>query len=123
MKKYFLLTLLLFTIMACTKTVEVPLDQEITVYLSTDSKARVVLNAESAQYQLLKSWLNDNKDNWLSTSGRYAGGIYLTSAGYGIQVTDSKVVLYTDIAENPTAIYAQEIERTELKALKLLAQP
>ena len=57
-----------------------------------------------------------------STSGRYAGGIYLTSGQYGIQVTDSKVVLYANITDNPTAIYAQEIERSDLKTLKLLGK-
>jgi hypothetical protein len=33
-------------------------------------------------------------------------------------VTDSKVVLYSNISDKPTAIYAQEIERSDLKALK-----
>ena len=75
---------------------------------------------------MLNKWLAQHQENWLSTSGRYSGGIYLTTGGvdlgYGIQVTDSKVVLYANISDKPTAIYAQEIERSELKALKKLGK-
>jgi len=123
MKKYLLLIpLMLLTVMGCTKTVQVQLDNEVTVYLNANSKATIVLSPENTEYLLLKTWLAEHKDDWLSTSGRYSGGIYLTSDNYGIQITDSKVVLYTNITEKPTAIYAQEIERIELKALKDLGK-
>lgn len=92
--------------MWCTKTVEVELDAEVTVFLSEDSKAKLVLTKNNTEYRLLEKWFVQHKEKWLSTSGRYAGGIYLTSGSYGIQVTDSKVVLYSSITDNPTAIYA-----------------
>ena len=110
--------LLIFTMMGCSKTVEVKLDPEVIVFLSDNSKAKIVLTVKDDEYLILQQWLAQHKTQWLSTSGRYAGGVYLTSGDLGIQVTDSKVVLYTQITKNPTAIYAQEIARTDLKALK-----
>lgn len=110
--------LLIFTMMGCSKTVEVKLDPEVVVFLSDNSKSKIVLTAKDDEYLVLQQWLAQHKAQWLSTSGRYAGGVYLTSGNLGIQVTDSKVVLYTQITKNPTAIYAQEISRADLKALK-----
>jgi hypothetical protein len=123
MKKYLLiLSTLLFVLMGCSKSVDVQLDPEVTVFLSDTSKRNIRLTAKDAEYVMLKEWLEQNKASWLSASGRYAGGIYLTSGIYGIQVTDSKVVLYSGIADKPTAIYAQEIERSDLRALKDLGE-
>jgi hypothetical protein len=121
MKKYILvLSMLLLVLTGCSKLVDVQLDAEVTVFLSNSSEQKVQLTAKDAEYVMLKEWLALHKGDWLSTSGRYSGGVYLTSGNYGIQVTDSKVVLYTNITDKPTAIYAQEIERSDLKALKQL---
>lgn len=123
MKKHILiLSTLLLLLMGCSKSVDVQLDAEVTVFLSNGSEQKIRLTNNDAEYVMLKEWLEQNKANWLSTSGRYSGGIYLTSGKYGIQVTDSKVVLYSSITNKPTAIYAQEIERSELKALKNLGR-
>lgn len=121
MKKYILaLSALLLMLMGCSKLVDVQLDAEVTVFLSNGSEQKVQLTAKDVEYVMLKEWLALHKGDWLSTSGRYSGGVYLTSGHYGIQVTDSKVVLYTNIIDKPTAIYAQEIERSDLNALKQL---
>ncbi|MDX2368269.1 MAG: hypothetical protein QNK36_07690, partial [Colwellia sp.] len=104
----------------CSKSVDVQLDAEVTVFLSNGGEQRIQLTAKDAEYIMLKEWLEQNKASWLSTSGRYPGGVYLTSGNYGIQVTDSKVVLYSNIKDKPTAIYAQEIERSDLRLLKNL---
>lgn len=109
-------------LMGCSKLVDVQLDAEVTVFLSDGNDTKIQLTAQDPEYVMLKEWLEQHKANWLSTSGRYAGGIYLTSGNYGIQVTNSKVVLYSSITDKPTAIYAQEIERSELKALKDLGK-
>jgi hypothetical protein len=123
MKKYLLvLSTLLLVLMGCSKSVDVRLDAEVTVFLSDGSDKKVKLTAQNPEYIMLKEWLEQHKASWLSTSGRYSGGIYLTSGNYGIQVTDSKVVLYSSITEQPTAIYAQEIERIDLRALKDLGK-
>ncbi len=123
MKKYLLvLSTLLFVLMGCSKSVDVQLDEKVTVFLSDGSNRKIQLNAQNPEYIMLKEWLEQNKANWLSASGRYSGGIYLTSGSYGIQVTASKVVLYTSITDKPTAIYAQEIERIDLRALKDLGK-
>lgn len=121
MKKYILvLSILLLVLTGCSKLVDVQLDPEVTVFLSNGAEQKIQLTAKDAEYVMLKEWLEQHKADWLSTSGRYSGGVYLTSGNYGIQVTDSKVVLYSSIKDNPTAIYAQEIERSDLKALKQL---
>jgi len=123
MKKYLLsLSMLAFLLIGCGKSVEVPLDPEVVVFLSAGSTETIRLTESDVEYAILKAWLEQHQTSWLSTSGRYAGGIYLTSGQYGIQVTDSKVVLYANITNNPTAIYAQEIARSDLKALKLLGK-
>ena len=123
MKKYVLnLSMLALLLIGCGKSVEVPLDPEVVVFLSAGSTETVRLTEDDAEYAILKAWLEQHQTSWLSTSGRYAGGIYLTSGQYGIQVTDSKVVLYANITDNPTAIYAQEIARSDLKTLKLLGK-
>jgi len=121
MSKYILvLSTLLLVLTGCSKSIDVQLDAEVMVFLSNAAQKKIPLTAKDAEYVLLKEWLAQHKAGWLSTSGRYSGGVYLTSGEYGIQVTDSKVVLYTSITDNPTAIYAQEIERSDLKELKNL---
>lgn len=123
MKKTILvLTTLLFMLMGCSKPIDVQLDTEVTVFLSNGSDQKIQLTARDAEYVMLKEWLAQHKASWLPASGRYPGGIYLASGGYGIQVTDSKVVLYSDIADKPTAIYAQEIERSDLRIVKDLGK-
>lgn len=121
MKKHLLILSALLMFMGCSKVVDVQLDPEVTVFLSS-SEEKVHLTSSDAEYLMLKQWLEQHKTSWLSTSGKYSGGIYLTSGNYGIQVTDSKVVLYSSIENNPTAIYAQEIERSDLRALKDLSK-
>jgi len=114
------LSILLLMLMGCSKLVDVQLDPEVTVFLSNSGGQEIQLTAKDAEYIMLQEWLEQNKAGWLSTSGKYSDGVYLTSGDYGIQVTDSKVVLYTSITDKPRAIYAQEIERSDLKALKKL---
>ncbi|UUO23880.1 hypothetical protein FGD67_12070 [Colwellia sp. M166] len=123
MKNYLLvLSTLLLLLTGCSKSVEVQLEPELTVFVSAGSDKTIQLTKQDAEYIMLSEWLVQNKADWLPTSGRYAGGIYLTSGNYGIQVIDTKVVLYSSITDNPTAIYAQEIERSDLRALKDLAK-
>ncbi|NQY88561.1 MAG: hypothetical protein HRT51_12610 [Colwellia sp.] len=123
MKKYVLvLSTLLLLLTGCSKLIDVQLDTEVTVFLSNNGEKQIPLTAKDAEYVMLKEWLEQHKAGWLSTSGRYSGGVYLTSGNYGIQVTDSKVVLYSSIRDNPRAIYAQEIERSDLRALKNLGK-
>jgi hypothetical protein len=117
-KNILVLSILLLMLMGCSKLVEVQLDPEVTVFLSDGDKQKIQLTAKDAEYIILEEWLKENKAGWLSTSGIYSGGVYLTSDNYGIQIIDSKVVLYTSITDKPRAIYAQEIERSDLKELK-----
>lgn len=119
-KNILVLSTLLLMLMGCSKLVDVQLDPEVTVFLSNSGGQQIELTEEDAEYIILQEWLEQNKADWLSTSGKYSDGVYLTSGHFGIQITDSKVVLYTSITDKPRAIYAQEIERSDLKELKSL---
>jgi hypothetical protein len=119
-KNILVLSTLLLMLMGCSKLVDVQLDPEVTVFLSNSGGQQIELTEEDAEYIILQEWLEQNKADWLSTSGKYSDGVYLTSGNFGIQITDSKVVLYTSITDKPRAIYAQEIERSDLKELKSL---
>lgn len=121
MKIKILLTLtLVLTLMACSKTVDIKLEPEVTAFLSSASESKVKLTQADEAYKELSNWLVKNNDGWLATSGRYPDGVYIVSGNYGIQVIEFKVVIYSNIKTDPQAIYAQEINRTELKAIKSL---
>ena len=121
MKTKILLTLtLILTLMGCSKTVDIQLEPEVTAFLSPASESKVKLTQADEAYKELSSWLDKNNDGWLATSGRYPDGVYIVSGNYGIQVIEFKVVIYSNIKTDPQAIYAQEIDRTELKIIKSL---
>jgi len=113
-----LIILSIFTLMGCTKTIDIELDSEVRLYLSDDKDKKIYLDAKDEAYVVLNQWLKENSSNWLSTSGKYRGGVYLTSGGYGIQVTKNNVILYSINYEQPRAIYVQEIGRNELNEIK-----
>ncbi|MDX2367646.1 MAG: hypothetical protein QNK36_04470, partial [Colwellia sp.] len=62
MKKYILvLSTLLLVLMGCSKSVDVQLDAEVTVFLSNGGEQRIQLTAKDAEYIMLKEWLEQNK--------------------------------------------------------------
>jgi hypothetical protein len=113
-----LLVVLVFLLQACSQSVDVVLEPEVSVYISSDSQREINLTANEAPYIELQNWLDAHKEGWHSTSGRYADGIYIASGEWGVQVIDSHVVLYTTAKAKPSAIYIQKLEKGKLSALQ-----
>ncbi len=113
MRKIFFI-LSLFVLVSCSKALDVPLDPEVSVYLSNDSEKIIQLTAKDKEYLVLQEWLTEHSSDWHPTSGRYPGGIYLTSGSYGIQITETQVVLYSINHPKPKAMYIQKIGKGEL---------
>jgi len=122
MKQVLLVVLSALLLVSCSKPFEIQLDPEVTVFISDESKQNVQLTAENQEYVNLNNWLRENNDSWQITSGQYDEGVYLTSGDYGIQVTDSHVIIYTDIKRKPKALYIQRVGRDELLGLKQMAK-
>lgn len=122
MKQVLLVVLSALLLVSCSKPFEIQLDPEVTVFISDESKQNVQLTAENQEYVNLNNWLRENNDSWQTTSGQYDEGVYLTSGDYGIQITDSHVIIYTDIKRKPQALYIQRVGRDELLGLKQMAK-
>lgn len=122
MKKILLSILSALLLVSCSKPLEIQLDPEVTVFVSPASEQTVTLTAENNEYNNLNNWLRENSDGWQTTSGRYEDGVYLTSGEYGIQITNSHVIIYNDIKRKPQAIYIQRVGKDELLGLKSMSQ-
>lgn len=107
---------------SCTKSVDVQLDTKTDVLFSEDNDKTLQLTMQDPAYAELASWLEENRDSWYSTSGKYPGGIYFKSGDFGIQITKTKVVLYSSGPRGSKAEYVQNIGMGDLKALKKLAE-
>ena len=113
-----LLVVLVFLLQACSQSVNVVLEPEVSVYNSRDSQRELILTASEVPYIELQNWLDSHKEGWHSTSGRYADGIYVASGEWGVQIIDAHVVLYTSTKAKPNAIYIQKLEKGKLSALQ-----
>jgi len=111
--KFFIL-LLVMVLMSCSKSVDIQLETQVHVFLSDNTEQKILLTQKDEVYVTLNTWLDENKDGWYATSGRYPGGVYIKSGNYGIQVTESKVIIYSTSGNKPKAIYIQDIEKGEL---------
>lgn len=107
-----------FMLTGCSKVVEVQLQENVKAFQSKNKEIAIPLTSNDAAHIALNKWLKENKDGWFSTSGRYPGGVYILSGEQGIQITQQKVILYATDGEKPTAIYAQEIARSDLQEVK-----
>lgn len=103
---------------ACSQSVDIVLEPQVSVYVSNDSQREIILTADQVPYIELQNWLNANNEGWHSTSGRYPGGVYIASGAWGVQVIDSHVVLYSSNKAKPSAIYIQKLEKDKLSALQ-----
>lgn len=106
--------LLAMVLMSCSKAVDIQLEPEVEVFFSNDTKQRIRLTKKDEVYVVLNEWLHNNRADWYTTSGRYSGGVYIKSGIYGIQVTESKVIIYSTTSNKPKAIYIQDIQKGEL---------
>jgi len=117
MRKIFFV-LSLFVLVSCSKALDVPLDPEVSVFFSSDSEKIIHLTSKDKEYLVLEEWLTEHRSGWHPTSGRYPGGIYLTSGSYGIQITEKQVILYSTNDAKPKAMYIQHIGNGELIGIR-----
>jgi len=111
------LVLSVLLLVSCSQSVDIQLDPEVSVLLSNDSEQSIRLTSKDKEYLSLNVWLNKHSSSWQPTSGRYRGGVYLTSGDYGIQITENHVVLYSAIYDEPKAIYIQKVGEGELSGM------
>jgi hypothetical protein len=121
MKKILLVLSLMFLI-SCSQSLDIQLDPEVDVFLSKNSKQTIRLTPQDKEYVSLNEWLANNRSGWHPTSGRYPGGVYLTSGDYGIQVTETHVIIYSTSSHEPKALYIQKVAKGELREIINLAK-
>jgi len=120
--KRIIILLLVAVLVGCSESLEIQLEPEVSVFLSNDPQQRISLTRKDEAYGLLNEWLHENSSGWYATSGRYPGGVYVKSGNYGIQVTETHVVLYSATSNEPKAIYIQDIEKSELRRISDFAK-
>jgi len=113
---FFVLSVLL--LVGCSKSLDIKLDPDVNVFLSSDSEQKIHLTVKDKEYVALNEWLNEHSASWQATSGVYDGGVYLTSGRYGIQITEKQVIIYSSIHNDPQAIYIQKLTKGELSGIK-----
>ena len=112
---FFILSVLLFA--ACSESLDIQLEPEVQVYPGIDSDRRIRLTPQDEEYQVLNEWLSEHRSGWYATSGHYSGGVYIKSGSYGIQVTETHVVLYSAARPEPKAMYIQKVGKGELSEI------
>jgi len=117
---FVLLSVLLLA--GCGNTFDIQLAPEVTAYVGDSNGQQIQLTKDNEAYVILDQWLRENRSNWYTTSGRYTGGVYIQSGDYGIQVTNSTVVIYSTQGPDPRAIYIQNIKKSELSSIKNIGQ-
>ena len=117
-----IILLLVLGLFGCSKSLDIQLAPEVHMFLSNDTKQKILITEKDEVYVILNEWLNANKADWYATSGNYPDGVYIKSGKYGIQVTESKVVIYSTVSNKPKAIYIQDIKKDELSAILSFAK-
>ena len=102
---------------SCSNSVDIQLQPEVDLFLSSDTEQKIRLTPQDSEYSILNEWLKSNSSNWYVTSGHYRGGVYIKTGDYGIQVTKTHVILYSATGSQPKAIYIQDIEKGELSPI------
>ena len=73
----FIMFFLVIIFFGCSKSLDIQLEPEVSVYLSKESKKSFRITQKDEAYTKLDQWLDRNKANWYATSGRYPGGVYV----------------------------------------------
>ena len=102
----------------CGNTFDLTLAPQVTLFMGDSHGPQIQLTQKNEEYRVLEEWLRENRSNWYTTSGRYQGGVYIQSGDYGIQVTNTTVVIYSAQRGEPRAIYIQNIKKSELSSIK-----
>lgn len=112
-----LLVISVILLVSCSKSLDIQLDPEVSVFFSNDRTKNLLLTPKDKEYVSLNEWLRNNNSSWHPTSGRYRGGVYLTSGSYGIQIIETHVIIYSTISTDPKAIYIQKVGKGELSGI------
>ena len=110
--------LLVVGLAACSQTLDISLESEVDVFLSSDNNKKIRLTQQDEAYRELNEWLHKHRSEWYATSGRYPGGVYVKSGNHGIQITDSHVVIYSTTGPEARPMYIQELAKGELPNVK-----
>ena len=102
----------------CAQQVDFTLAPEITVYFNKEGKDKLTLSSSDEAYLQLAQWLQENNDDWLSTSGNYPGGLYIQTGDHGVQVTTKHAILYSDAKVS----HIQNIRASELTLFRQMLQ-
>ena len=105
-------------LVSCSEPLDIQLDPEVYVFTSSVSEQKIQLTPKDEEYAALNEWLRKHRSDWYSTSGRFPGGVYIESGSYGIQVTETHVVLYSTNIPEPRAIFIQKIAKRELSEIR-----
>ena len=114
--------LLIMVLVGCSRSLDIQLEPEVHMFFSNDAEQRIRITQKDEVYVVLSAWLNENRAGWYATSGRYPGGVYVKSGDNGIQITESKVVIYSTTGNEPKAIYIQDIQKGELSRVVSFAK-
>ena len=117
MRKIFIILSVLILV-GCSESLDIQLEPEVNVYLSNDSERKIPLTSLDQEYADLNKWLREHRSDWYPTSGRYPGGVYIKSGIYGIQVTETHVIIYSTTHPEPKPLYIQEIGKDQLSGIK-----
>ena len=112
----------LLVLVGCSQSLDIELEPEVDVFLSSNADQQLRLTSGDKEYNILNEWLDAHKSGWYQTSGRYPGGVYVKSGKYGIQVTETNVVLYSTTPPEPKAIFIQSIGKGELSEIRGLGK-
>ncbi|MEW8525626.1 MAG: hypothetical protein AB2552_21545 [Candidatus Thiodiazotropha endolucinida] len=118
----FFVILSLLILEGCSQSLDIELGPEVDVFLSNNADQQLKLTSTDKAYTTLNEWLEAHRTDWYQTSGRYPGGVYVKSGNYGIQITDTNVVLYSTSPPEPKAIFIQSIGKGELSEIRSLGK-
>ena len=117
MRRIFII-LSVLVLVGCSESLDIQLEPEVNVFLSNDSEKKIRLTPKDKEYGNLNEWLREHRSGWYPTSGRYPGGVYIKSGIYGIQITETHVVLYSTTYSEPRSIYIQKIGKDKLSGIR-----
>ena len=113
-----LIILSVLVLVSCSESLDIQLESEVNVFLSNDREQRIRLTQKDKEYAVLNEWLREHRSGWYPTSGRYPGGVYIKSGDYGIQITETHVVLYSTTYPEPRSIYIQKVGKGKLSGIR-----
>lgn len=109
-------------LISCSESLDIQLPPEVKVFTNNGNQQGIRLTSTDKEYAVLSQWLREHRSDWHFTSGKYPGGVYIKSGQYGIQITQTHVILYSTTSPEPQAVYIQKISKSELSEIKNMGQ-